>query len=181
MDRGRGGHGHSAVLQTHHHAVGGAGAVDHRHAGEAGPARLKEKPSPRLRRSRHAVHENGERGDRAGDFERNGSRSPSAVRKIEPRAIRREQDMQRRLRLAGAIARVEKPQRRRQLGARCHQHARGARGSGAGAVGRRAKASNRIGAAAMRPTRPGTGAPSGRPTQTPIVCLPSKPTDQASR
>jgi len=29
--------------------------------------------------------------------------------------------------------------------------------------------SNRIGAAAVRPIRPGTGAPSGRPTQTPIV------------
>ncbi len=45
----------------------------------------------------------------------------------------------------------------------------------------REKASNRIGAAAMRPIRPGTGAPSGRPTQTPMVRLPSKPTDQASR
>ena len=33
----------------------------------------------------------------------------------------------------------------------------------------RAKASNRIGAAAVRPRRPGTGAPSGRPTQTPMV------------
>ena len=28
---------------------------------------------------------------------------------------------------------------------------------------------------------PGTGAPSGRPTHTPMVILPSKPTDQASR
>ena len=37
----------------------------------------------------------------------------------------------------------------------------GARGSGAGSLPVRAKASNRIGAAAARPTRPGTGAPSG--------------------
>ena len=54
-------------------------------------------------------------------------------------------------------------------------------GSGAGSLPVRAKASNRIGAAAVRPTRPGTGAPSGRPTQTPMVMRPSKPTDQASR
>ncbi len=45
----------------------------------------------------------------------------------------------------------------------------------------RAKASNRIGAATARPTMPGTGAPSGRPTQTPMVICPSKPTAQASR
>ena len=57
----------------------------------------------------------------------------------------------------------------------------GARASGAGTPPMRAKASNRIGAAALRPTRPGTGAPSGRPTQTPMVRLPSKPTDHASR
>ena len=57
----------------------------------------------------------------------------------------------------------------------------GAWGSGAGSLPERAKASNRIGAAAVRPTRPGTGAPSGRPTQTPMVRLPSKPIDQASR
>src|SRR5262249_44429688 len=52
----------------------------------------------------------------------------------------------------------------------------GAAGSGAGSLPVRAKASNRIGAAATRPTSPGTGAPSGRPTQTPMVRLPSKPT-----
>ncbi len=57
----------------------------------------------------------------------------------------------------------------------------GARGNAVGGAPRRANASNRIGAAAMRPTSPGTGAPSGRPTQTPMVCLPSKPIDQASR
>src|SRR5262249_10082966 len=57
----------------------------------------------------------------------------------------------------------------------------GAAGSGTGSLPVRAKASNRIGAAATRPTRPGTGAPSGRPTQTPMVRLPSKPTAQASR
>ena len=57
----------------------------------------------------------------------------------------------------------------------------GALGSAAGIFPVRAKASNRIGAAAVRPTRPGTGAPSGRPTHTPIVIRPSKPTDQASR
>ena len=32
-----------------------------------------------------------------------------------------------------------------------------------------------------RPINPGTGAPSGRPTHTPIVRLPSYPTDHASR
>ena len=57
----------------------------------------------------------------------------------------------------------------------------GACASAAGSLPVRAKASNRIGAALARPTRPGTGAPSGRPTQTPIVRLPSKPTDHASR
>jgi len=54
-------------------------------------------------------------------------------------------------------------------------------GSGAGSRPVRAKASKRIGAAAVRPTRPGTGAPSGRPTHTPMVSRPSKPIDQASR
>ena len=54
-------------------------------------------------------------------------------------------------------------------------------GSAAGIFPVRAKASNRIGAAAVRPTSPGTGAPSGRPTHTPMVMRPSKPTDQASR
>jgi len=57
----------------------------------------------------------------------------------------------------------------------------GGLGSAAGIFPVRAKASNRIGAAAARPTRPATGAPSGRPTQTPMVMRPSKPTDQASR
>ena len=57
----------------------------------------------------------------------------------------------------------------------------GAFGSAAGRPPMRANASNRIGAAAARPTKPGTGAPSGRPTQTPTVRLPSKPTDHASR
>ena len=57
----------------------------------------------------------------------------------------------------------------------------GAGGSGASGCGPRAKASNRIGAAAVRPARPLTGAPSGLPTQTPMVRLPSKPTAQASR
>jgi len=45
----------------------------------------------------------------------------------------------------------------------------------------RVKASHRTGAAAVRPVRPATGAPSGRPTQTPTVRVPSKPTDHASR
>ncbi len=57
----------------------------------------------------------------------------------------------------------------------------GAGGRLCGSLPVRAKASNRIGAAATRPLRPGTGAPSGRPTHTPIVRLPSKPTAQASR
>jgi ABC-type Fe3+/spermidine/putrescine transport system ATPase subunit len=42
-------------------------------------------------------------------------------------------------------------------------------------------ASNRIGAAVSNPDMPGTGPPSARPTQTPSTCLPSKPTDHASR
>ena len=45
----------------------------------------------------------------------------------------------------------------------------------------RSKLSNRMGAAALMPEMPGTGAPSGRPTQTPITVLPSKPMAQASR
>jgi len=57
----------------------------------------------------------------------------------------------------------------------------GGLGSGAGNFPVRAKASNRMGAAAVRPTMPGAGAPSGRPTHTPMVMRPSKPTDQASR
>src|ERR1700733_7516608 len=57
----------------------------------------------------------------------------------------------------------------------------GGRGNAVGGVGRRANASNRIGAAALRPISPGTGAPSGLPTHTPMVWLPLKPTDQASR
>ena len=57
----------------------------------------------------------------------------------------------------------------------------GARTNGTGACPVRANASNRIGAAVVRPTIPGTGAPSGRPTQTPMVMRPSKPTAQASR
>ena len=81
MDRGRGGHRHSAVLQAHHHAVDGAGTVDHGHAGKPRPARLKEKTSPRLRRSRHAIDENSNGGDRAGDFQGTGAGPLSAVRK----------------------------------------------------------------------------------------------------
>jgi len=42
-------------------------------------------------------------------------------------------------------------------------------------------ASNRIGAAIVMPDNPGTGAPSGRPTQTPITVLPSNPIDHPSR
>src|SRR5262245_49973365 len=57
----------------------------------------------------------------------------------------------------------------------------GAGGSGCKPPPIRAKASNRIGAAAVRPVRPVTGAPSGLPTHTPMVRLPSKPTAQASR
>src|SRR3954452_8236486 len=57
----------------------------------------------------------------------------------------------------------------------------GDRGSAAGNLPVRAEASNRIGAAAALPIRPGTGAPSGRPTHTPMVCRPSNPTAQASR
>ena len=45
----------------------------------------------------------------------------------------------------------------------------GAGASGAAVKPERANASNKIGAADARPYRPGTGAPSGRPTQTPIV------------
>ena len=45
----------------------------------------------------------------------------------------------------------------------------------------RAKASNRIGAAASRPVRPGEGELSGRPTQTATVEPRSKPIASASR
>ena len=72
-----------------------------------GPARLKEKTSPRLRRSRHAIDENGDGGDRAGDFQGHGSRTAVGGAQIEPSAIGRKQDVQPRLRLAGAIARRE--------------------------------------------------------------------------
>src|SRR5208337_474374 len=46
---------------------------------------------------------------------------------------------------------------------------------------RRAKASNRIGAATCRPISPGVGPLSGRPTQTAIVVSRSRPTASASR
>src|SRR6202041_655555 len=45
----------------------------------------------------------------------------------------------------------------------------------------RSNASNRIGAAASRPIRPGVGPLSGRPTQTAMVVRRSKPTASASR
>src|ERR1700729_2245028 len=45
----------------------------------------------------------------------------------------------------------------------------------------RSKASNRIGAAASRPIRPGVGPLSGGPAQTPIVVRLSKPIASASR
>ena len=54
-------------------------------------------------------------------------------------------------------------------------------GTGSGSPPKRAKASNRIGAAAVRPTSPGTAPLSGRPIHTPIVTRRSKPTAQASR
>ena len=54
-------------------------------------------------------------------------------------------------------------------------------GNGTAAWPERAKASNKMGAALARPTSPGTGEPSGRPTHTPMVMRPSKPTAQASR
>ena len=115
-------------------------------------------------------------------FSATGSGLPSVSRQIEPRAVRRKHDAQRRLRRgAGQTSRLKVPQRRRQLGIGGEHHARGRTRQRRGRAAEPAKASNRIGAAASRPIRPGTGAPSGRPTQTPIVCLPSKPTDQASR
>ena len=77
--------------------------------------------------------------------------------------------------------RLEALKRRRQLHCGRHQGAGGAGGRGANGWDPRAKASNRIGAAAVRPAKPLTGAPSGLPTQTPMVRLPSKPTAQASR
>ncbi len=46
---------------------------------------------------------------------------------------------------------------------------------------RRSKASNRIGAAAWRPMRPGVAPLSGRPTQTAMVVARSKPIASASR
>ena len=55
------------------------------------------------------------------------------------------------------------------------------RGGIAAGVPSRAKASKRMGAAAVRPVMPGTEEPSGRPTQTATVRRPSKPTAQASR
>ena len=42
-------------------------------------------------------------------------------------------------------------------------------------------ASNSSGAAAVRPSSPGDGTMSGRPTHTPTVCRPSKPIAHASR
>src|SRR4029079_12395774 len=56
----------------------------------------------------------------------------------------------------------------------------GAGGKGVRFAPIRVKASNRIGAAGVRPTRSETGSLSGRPTQTATVLAPSKPTAQAS-
>ncbi len=116
-------------------------------------------------------------------FSGTGSGFAVACRQFEPRAVRRKQDVKPALGVRDAtFARCEVLERRRQLRGRGHDDAMRARGgSGAGGAGRRANASNRIGAAALRPISRGTGAPSGRPTQTPMVYLPSKPTDQASR
>ena len=107
MDGRRGYSRRCAIVQPHHHAVGGAGPVDHGHAGESGPLRLEEQRAPRLRRSRYAVDQDGERGDGAGDFERDRSRPVVSRAQIEPRAIGRKEDMQLRLRLANAVARLE--------------------------------------------------------------------------
>ena len=136
------------------------------------------------RRRRQAVDQHGQRLDAAGDLERQriGLAAPAVASSMRaPLGGNR-------MRSAGAppspgkAVRAEVLQRRRQL-ARWRRTATpfGACGSATGGWPVRAKASNRIGAAAVRPTRPGTGAPSGRPTQTPMVRRPSKPTAQASR
>jgi len=111
---------------------------------------------------RHAVDQHGERGHGAVTFKGHrsrqtslalsSSRAPSGERGYA--AVRR-----------GSPTRSpdwKVLERRRQLGARRCQHTFRSRGSGAAALAVAANASNRIGAAAERPNRPGTGAPSGR-------------------
>ncbi len=91
-------------------------------------------------------------------FISSSSRAPSGGRRICSRAF--------------AFSPAKWPgAKRRNGGGRFAREAKstpGGGGSAAAGAGRRAKASNRMGAAAARPVRPGTGAPSGRPIQTPI-------------
>jgi len=84
---------------------------------------------------------------------------------IDPRAVERKLDV-RRLIAAGAdqfSQRPEPAQRQRSFALFATSTPFGAFGKPAGIFPVRANASNRIGAAAVRPIRPGTGAPSGRP------------------
>ena len=83
-----------ALIEPHLNAVGGAAAVDHRHAGKARPVGLEEQSAAWLRRRRSAVDEDGERRDRAGDFQRQRIGLRPACRQFEPRAVRRKQDVQ---------------------------------------------------------------------------------------
>ena len=57
---GRRQHCGGRVIEPHLDAVGGATAVDHRHAGKARPVGLEEQSAAWLRRRRSAVDEDGE-------------------------------------------------------------------------------------------------------------------------
>ena len=176
-----------ALLQPHHHAVGRALGVDHGETDEARPVGIDEQ--------RAAV---GARGGAAAPFtstvsgptppaifKATGSGLPSDSASSTPRAVGRIDDAKRR---RAVVARQPRRsggnalQRRRQFRGRGEQRALRRRLAAARCPARCAQR-RRTGSA---PRRRGRSAPAparrpGRPTQTPMVRLPSKPTDQASR
>ncbi len=128
-------------------------------------------------RLRHAVDQKRERLHPAGNLQRHlGQRTPLGA--LEPGAVRREHDARRAVGLvARERARPEALQRRRQASVgRPTSAPFGAFGSAVPTPSEARKGIEQDRRAPRRgPTSPGTGAPSGRPTQTPTVRLPSKP------
>src|SRR6516165_6898322 len=82
------------LLQPHHHAVGGATAVDHGEPHEAGPLGREEQRAPSRRsRQRLSVDQHGQRSGAARHLERDRiGLARAVVCKFEPRVIGREHD-----------------------------------------------------------------------------------------
>ena len=126
-------------------------------------------PPNDARADRRAVDEPGVGRRAVARFQHQRHRIAVADAEVDAHALRRIGDL-RRLggRDARLVRRAEAAERLRQAGGGRLDDARAARRGAASCRRCRAKASIRIGAAASMPIRPGTGAPSGRPTQTPI-------------